>query len=76
MENFQYMNKLLYVATVPTVYGIETNLIYKFYTFFIPRCNSTYRFQYAQKGARQQRSKAAMRSAHLKYLNEVKVKRR
>ena len=39
-------------------------------------CNSTYRLRYAQKGARQQRSKAAMRAAHLKYLNEVKVKQR
>ena len=38
-------------------------------------CNSSYRLRYAQKGARQQRSKATMRSAHLKYLNEVKVKR-
>ena len=39
------------------------------------RCNSTYRSRYAPKGARQQRSKATMRSAHLKYLNEEKVKR-
>ena len=39
-------------------------------------CNSAYRLQYAQKGARQQRSKATMRSAHLKYLNEEKVKQR
>ena len=37
-------------------------------------CNSTYRLRYAPKGARQQRSKATMRSAHLKCLNEVKVK--
>ena len=43
---------------------------------FITRCNSTYRLRYAPKGARQQRSKATMRSAHLKYLNEEKVKRR
>ena len=28
-------------------------------------CNSAYRLQYATKGARQQRSKATMRSAHL-----------
>ena len=28
-------------------------------------CNSTYRLRYATKGARQQRSKATMRSAHL-----------
>ncbi len=39
-------------------------------------CNSTYRSRYALKGARQQRSKATMRSAHFKYLNEVRVKRR
>ena len=39
-------------------------------------CNSTYCLRYAPKGARQQRSKATMRSAHLKYLNEVKVKQR
>ena len=29
------------------------------------RCNNTYRLRYAPKGARQQRSKATMRSAHL-----------
>ena len=40
------------------------------------RCNSTYRLRYTPKGARQQWSKATMRSAHLKYLNEEKVKRR
>ena len=40
------------------------------------RCNNTYRLRYAPKGARQQRSKATMRSAHLKYLNEEKVKQR
>ena len=39
-------------------------------------CNSTYRLRYAPKGARQQRSKATMRSAHLKYLSKAKVKRR
>ena len=39
-------------------------------------CNSAYRLRYAPKGARQQRSKATMRSAHLKYLNEEKVKQR
>ena len=37
-------------------------------------CNSTYRLWYAPKGARQQRSRATMRSAHLKCLNEVKAK--
>ena len=41
-----------------------------------PSCNSTYRLRYVKKGVRQQRSKATMRSAYLKYLNEVKVKRR
>ena len=35
-----------------------------------------YHLRYAPKGARQQRSRATMRSAHLKCLNEVKVKRR
>ena len=37
-------------------------------------CNNTYRLRYAPQSARQQRSKATMRSAHLKYLNEEKVK--
>ena len=39
-------------------------------------CNSTYRLRYAPKGARQQRSSATMKSAHLKYLNEVRVKQK
>ena len=39
-------------------------------------CNSPYRLRYAPKGARQQRSEATMRSAHLKYLSEAKVKQR
>jgi len=39
-------------------------------------CNSAYRSRYAPKGAGQQRSGATIRSAHLKYLNEVKVKQR
>ena len=64
------------VATTPTACGMrridgvseDGNL----YT----RCNNTYRLRYAPKGARQQRSKATMRSAHLKYLNEEKVKQR
>ena len=43
---------------------------------FITRCNSTYRLRYAPKGARQQRSKATMKPAHLKYLSEAKVKQR
>ena len=40
------------------------------------RCNNTYLLRYAPKGARQQRSKATMRSAHLKCLSKAKVKRR
>ena len=43
---------------------------------FSSSCNSTYRLRYAPKGTRQQRSKATMRSAHLKYLSKAKVKRR
>ena len=43
---------------------------------WLTSCNSTYRLRYAPKGARPQRRKATIRSAHLKYLNEVKVKRR
>ena len=43
---------------------------------FVLSCNNTYLLRYAPKGARQQRSKATMRSAHLKYLSEAKVKRR
>ena len=39
-------------------------------------CNSTYRLRYAPKGARQQRNKVTMRSAHLKYQSKAKVKRR
>ena len=36
------------------------------YTFsFSLYCNSAYRLRYATKGARQQRSEATMRSAHL-----------
>ena len=38
--------------------------------------NSTYRLRYAPKGARQQRSKATMKSAHLKCLSEARVKQR
>ena len=87
------------VATVLTVYGIETwinknfqvlkykgcNSTYRLrywnseYLGILLElrkgCNSTYRLRYVTQGARQQRSKATMRSAHLKYLNEVKVKR-
>ena len=38
--------------------------------------NSTYRLRYAPKGARQQRSEVTMKSAHLKYLSEARVKQR
>ena len=48
--------------------------ILHFVNFF--SCNSAYRLRYAPKGARQQRNKATMRSAHLKYLSKAKVKRR
>ena len=64
------------VATVLTVYGIETDYDRIVHPYCLLSCNSTYRLRYAPKGARQQRSKATMRSAHLKYLNEVKVKQR
>ena len=37
---------------------------------------STYRLRYAPKGARRQRSKATMKSAHLKYLSKARAKRR
>ena len=39
-------------------------------------CNSVYRSRYAPQSARQQRSRATMRSAHLKYLSKAKVKQR
>ena len=67
---------MLFVATAPTVYGIETNIVVHDYFYLIERCDNTYRLRYATQGARQQRSKATMRSAHLKYLNEEKVKQR
>ena len=38
--------------------------------------NSTYRLWYAPKGARRQRSEVTMKSAHLKYLSEARVKQR
>ena len=63
------------VATTPTARGIETLGSSSPITALLS-CNNTYRLRYAPKGARQQRSKATMRSAHLKYLNEVKVKQR
>ena len=65
-----------WVTTVLTVYDIETLDNPRPYDELRCVCNSTYRLRYAPKGARQQRSKATMRSAHLKYLNEEKVKRR
>ena len=64
------------VATTPTVYGIETHASDAKVCSTHFSCNSTYRLRYAPKGARQQRSKATMRSAHLKYLSKAKVKRR
>ena len=65
------------VATVLTVYGIETlrELLLLLLDMLVC-CNSAYRLRYATKGARRQRSKATMRSAHLKYLSKAKVKRR
>ena len=67
----------LQVATTPTACGIETISQYHNMTaFIIERCNNTYRLRYAPKGARQQRSKATMKSARLKYLSEARVKQR
>ena len=63
-------------ATVPTACGIETLTCSVLSHLVVYRCNNTYRLRYAPKGARQQRSKATMRSAHLKYLSKAKVKRR
>ena len=63
------------VEIVSTVYGIETSQYCHICQHHVLCCNSTYRLRYAPKGARQQRSSATMRSIHLKYLNEVKVKR-
>ena len=34
------------VATVPTVYGIETHLAYRLYRLYSQGCNSTYRLRY------------------------------
>ena len=74
---WQLSAHILIVAIVLIVYGIETlYLPRELLHWILFRCNSTYRLRYAPKGARQQRSKATMRSAHLKYLNEEKVKRR
>ena len=68
--------KNTYVATVLTVYGIETVFMIEYALEVGSSCNSPYRLRYAPKGARQQRSEATMRSAHLKYLSEAKVKQR
>ena len=73
---FQSLNGTMIVATPPTACGIETRTSYRSVQFLLRSCNNTYRLRYAPKGARQQRSKATMRSTHLKYLNEVKVKQR
>ena len=59
-----------------TVYGIETLPCVCQDMTPKPCCSSTYRLQYAPQSVRKQRSKATMRFVHLKYLNEVKVKRR
>ena len=78
IETIAFQNKRVpvpwIVATAPTVYGIETQKLLLHIFVLKIRCNSTYHLRYAPKGARQQRSKATMRSAHHKYLNEVKVK--
>ena len=57
--------RLSFVATVLTVYGIETVDAGIRIPYILQGCNSTYRLRYATKGARQQRSEATMRSAHL-----------
>ena len=52
--------------TVLIVYGIETRSLLLLLDMLTQQsCNSTYRLRYAPKGARHQRSKATMRSAHL-----------
>ena len=81
----RYWNAILKWNTLSISVGLQqclpfTVLKHTFWYYDIEAtqfsCNSTYRLRYAQKGARQQRSKATMRAAHLKYLNEVKVKQR
>ena len=65
------------VATALTVHGIETMQCTASPMCQFPSgCNSPYRLRYALKGARRQRSKATMKSAHLKYLSEARVKQR
>ena len=50
---------------VDTACGIETSKEGKSNTPLVFSCNNTYRLRYAQKGARQQRSKVMMRAALL-----------
>ena len=65
------------VATALTVYGIETSLRKRGEKIMNTECcNSPYRLRYAPQGAREQRSKATMKSAYLKYLIEARIKRR
>ena len=64
------------VAITPTVYGIETFELVNTMAYLLDSWNYIYRLRYAPKSVRQQRSKATMRSAHLKYLSKVKVKQR
>ena len=58
-------NFISVVATVLTACGIETIEAYMDELQTPSRCNSAYRLRYATKGARQQRSEATMRPAHL-----------
>ena len=74
LQNVVYI--LQRVATAPTVYGIETSFQASLVEKHSQCCNNTYRLRYATQGARQQRSKATMKSAHRKYLSEVRVKLR
>ena len=59
------LRKIIYHQYLPMLIGILD-----------PLGAQTDRLRYAPKGARQQRSKATMRSAHIKCLNEEKVKQR
>ena len=76
LRHQRYSSIYLGVATVLTVYGIETRQTFCQDLLMREGCNSTYRLRYALKGARQQRSKATMRSAHLKCLSKAKAKQR
>ena len=66
------------ISNSPTACGIETGCDNFDHPALIhyQGCNSTYRLRYARKGARQSSRRATIRSAHLKYLNKVKAKRR